>query len=77
MSAGLKPCPFCKGNDIEFRFHKDMKGEHRQAYGGLYCRTKDCGGAVVFHIYDAEEWSRRRCRNLCMERWNRRFNDEC
>ena len=74
MSAGLISCPHCGGNDIEFRFHAEVKNQRKQAYGGMYCRTPDCGGAVTFHVYDII--TRRQARKLCTERWNRRIEDE-
>ena len=74
MSAGLVSCPHCGGDDIEFRFHAEVKNARKQAYGGLYCKTEGCGGAVVFHAY--ESITKRQARKICMEKWNRRANDE-
>ena len=74
MSEGLKSCPYCGGTDIEFRFHPENKTKRKQAYGGMYCRTEGCGGAVVFHAYDAI--TKRHARKICTAKWNRRAGDE-
>ena len=74
MAGNLSPCPHCGGRDAEFRYHAETKDGAKRAYGGLYCKTEGCGGAVVFNSHDGI--TRRQARKLCTEKWNRRVNDD-
>ncbi|MBQ9528186.1 MAG: Lar family restriction alleviation protein [Fretibacterium sp.] len=74
MAEILSPCPHCGGRDAEFRYHAETKDGAKHAYGGLYCKTEGCGGAVVFNSHDGI--TKRQARKICTEKWNRRINED-
>lgn len=75
MEEKLKPCPFCGGTNLKFRFAKGCGDFHEYAYGAVICLNKDCGALTEWTLLDADEWDEKSAEKFCSERWNRRVNE--